>query len=100
MDIQINITEEEIKEQIAKSLEEGISNAVNRLLSEDERAYGYREILDRATDGAIEMLPKYVELEKDRLTEMAAERLAQALRISNHDILTALIALSENKNKY
>ena len=51
------------------------------------------------TDRALEEVPKYLEDEKKRIVDRAAEKLAKGLRISNTEIITALLAIAESEEK-
>ena len=98
MDIQINITEEEMKKQFEASVKKVIHEAVDQMFAQtfNERYYS---LLEQVTDRAVEEMPKYFEHEKDRIVNRTAERLASGLRISNTEIITALLALSESEGE-
>ena len=96
MDIQINITEEELKKQVESSVEKAIREAVNQIfaVTYNERYYS---LLEQVTDRAVEEMPKFFDHEKDRLINATANKLAKGLRISNHEILTALLTIAESR---
>ena len=55
--------------------------------------------MDGLTDRALEEVPKYLEDEKKRIVDRAAEKLARGLRISNTEIITALLAIAESEDE-
>lgn len=98
MDIQINITEEELKKQIDDSVKKVIHEVADQLFAQtwDERYYS---LLEQVTDRAVEEMPKFFEHEKDRLINATANKLAQGMKISNHEILTALLTIAESEDE-
>lgn len=98
MDIQINITEEELKKQIEDSLEKTIREVVDEMFAHtfDARYYG---LLEQVTDRVVKEMPKYFEHKKGLIVDRTAEKLAKGLRISNTEIITALLALSESEGE-
>lgn len=98
MDIQINITEEELKKQIEDSFNKTIRDVVDEMFARtfDERYYSF---LEQVADRAMKEIPKYFEHEKGLIVDRTAEKLAKGLRISNTEIITALLALSESEGE-
>lgn len=99
MDIQINITEDQIKGDIDRAIQRAVQHHVEQFFREEYGHRAYRDLMKGLTDRALEEAPKYFEDEKERIVERTAERLASGLRISNTEIITALLALSEREVK-
>ena len=98
MDIQINITEEELKKQIEDSFNKTIREVVDEMFAHtfDDRYYS---LLEQVTDRAVKEMPKFFEHKKSLIVDRTAEKLAKGLKISNTEIITALLALSEREGE-
>lgn len=99
MNIQINITEKQIRAFIEDAIETAIKRNIDQFFREEYGMNGYRELMSRVTERAVEEMPQYFEDEKKRIVDRAAEKLAKGLRISNTEIITALLAIAESEDK-
>lgn len=99
MNIQINITEDEIKGAIDRAIQRAIQHQVEQIFRTEYGRSAYRDLMDSLTDRALEEMPKHFEDEKKRIVDRAAEKLAKGLRISNTEIITALLAIAESEDK-
>ena len=99
MNIQINIAEDEIKGAIDRAIQRAIQHQVEQIFRTEYGHSAYRDLMNGLTDRALEEVPKYLEDEKKRIVDRAAEKLAKGLRISNTEIITALLAIAESEEK-
>lgn len=99
MNIQINITENQIRAFIEDAIEVAIKANIDQFFREEYGMNGYRELMNRVTERAIAEMPQHFEDEKKRIVDRAAEKLAKGLRISNTEIITALLAISESEDE-
>lgn len=97
MNIKIEITEEEIRDFIEDAIELAIKRNIELLFKEEYGLEGYRELMSRVTEKAVAEMPQYFKNEKDRIVDRTAEKLARGLRISDAEIITALLALSKKE---
>lgn len=96
MDIQINLGEKELRELIRNSIENYIDRAVASVANEAYNIRGFDIMTEKVTTAMVDYMPKYLEENKPLIIDRAAQRLIQAFKIKNADIVKALIELSED----
>lgn len=94
MNIQFDITEEEIREIAEDSVRKIIDETVQRLMNDEVRSQGYNRLLEAITPRMLDEVSKLVKAEEKYIIDRVAEKIARGLRISSSDIITALLAMS------
>ena len=96
MDIQVNIDEKEMEVMIQESIGRYIDNVVITLADKAYNLRGFDILTEKLKSILVDYAPKYFEENNDLIIDRAAQRLIQAFRLKNADIVKALIMLSED----
>lgn len=97
MNIAINITEEELKFHLETAVENVARGVVNEAWNRNMRIDAFNRIVDRVTEGVLEIMPDYFEDKSEAIINKTADKLAKSLRISNSEILAALLAMANDE---
>lgn len=96
MDIQVNIDEKEMEAMIQKAIDRHINNVVSDLVDEAYNLRGFDILTEKLKSILVDYAPKYFAENNDLIIDRAAQRLVQAFKLKNADIVKALIMLSED----
>ena len=94
MDININITEEQMQDLIEEAVRDMVKGVVNEHWNREMRVKAFGLITKRVTENVIETMPDYFKDKEEAIIDKAAERLAKGLRFTNVDVIAALLTLS------
>lgn len=100
MEIGITFTKEELTAIVDKAVRDKIEVNANRCVLEHMRTYefadGAKSWFMEAVD---EYMPNFLEDNKEEIIRLVAKNLISAMRYSNKDVLTALLAVGEGRDK-
>lgn len=95
MNIQFNITEEEIREIAEDSVRKIIDETVQHLMNDEVRNQGYNRLLEAITPRMLDEVSKLVKTEEKHIINKVAERIAYGLDICSTDVIMALLSMSK-----
>lgn len=98
MEIGITFTKEDLADMASKAVERQIEHNAQMYVLEHMRTYAFA---DEAKPWFVESvdnyMPKFLEENKEEIVRLVASNLISAMRYSNTDVLTALLAVGERR---
>ena len=100
MEIGITFTKEELAEMASKAVEKQVEDTARMYVLEHMRTYSFREEAKPLfMDAVDEYMPDFLKEHKDEIVRLAAVNLLNAMKFSNKEVLTALLAVGEGRDK-
>ena len=100
MEIGITFTKEELAEMASKVVEKQVEDYARMYVLEHMRTYSFsEEAKPWFMDAVDEYMPDFLKEHKDEIVRLAAVNLLNAMKFSNKEVLTALLAVGEGRDK-
>lgn len=95
MNIQFNITEDEIRAIAEESVKKYIDEAVAKVINEEFREKGYNSLMRELTPNVVREISALIKVDEKHIINKVAEKIAYGLNICSTDVVMALLSMTK-----